>query len=129
MAKLVELIKFLDGELRGKINATVQLDILKDGRPAGEYYMVVKPGEVGYKEGKHEKPDFTVIAEDADLIQLLTNKLDPMQAFLGGKIKIQGNLMLGMQIQALRGKDFEGIAKEAFKKVGLEMPGQLKSKL
>merc|ERR1712217_502843 len=76
----------------------------KDGKPAGEYYLVVKPGEAGYKEGKHAKPDFTLVAEDADLIQLLSNKLDPIQAFMGGKIKIKGNMMLGMQFQELQKK-------------------------
>jgi len=37
----------------------------------------------------------------ADLQALLTGQIDPMNAFLGGKLRIQGDMNLALQLQKL----------------------------
>ena len=38
---------------------------------------------------------------DADLMAMAEGKLDGMQAFMGGKLKIKGNMMLAQKLQSI----------------------------
>lgn len=72
--------------------------------------MVVAGGEggdwsVGFKLGPGEIPaeattTVTLSAEDAVAMQ--TGELDPMQAFMAGRVQVEGDLSLLLQIQAIQ---------------------------
>mmetsp|Transcript_108378 Transcript_108378/g.169461 ORF Transcript_108378/g.169461 Transcript_108378/m.169461 type:complete len:103 (-) Transcript_108378:239-547(-) len=79
-SKIVQLIQLIHKEVRGDLKGVFQLNILKNGNPAGSFHLTVAPDQVGYAEGTHEKPSLTITAEDDDLVGLLSNKLDPVQA-------------------------------------------------
>jgi putative sterol carrier protein len=48
-------------------------------------------------EGKGEKPDATFTMLDDDFMQLAAGKLNPQSAFMGGKMKIKGNMAKAMK--------------------------------
>jgi len=39
--------------------------------------------------------------EDADMVGLVTGKLNPQKAYMQGKLKIKGNVMLTQKLQSL----------------------------
>ncbi|PVU89042.1 hypothetical protein BB561_005585 [Smittium simulii] len=50
---------------------------------------------------KSAKPSVTLILDDSDMSALLCSKLNPTTAFMSGKLKLEGNMMLAMKLQPL----------------------------
>lgn len=88
---LVAMIpKTLPGEKGKKADTTVQLNVT--GSQAGQWNVVIKDGKVNVAKGKHPAPELTVTADTDDVLAVANGKLDPTQAFMQGKAKVQGNL-------------------------------------
>ncbi|KAG9471693.1 hypothetical protein GDO78_013674 [Eleutherodactylus coqui] len=49
-----------------------------------------------------KKADCTITMADADLLALMTGKINPQTAFFQGKLKIAGNMGLAMKLQSLQ---------------------------
>ena len=43
----------------------------------------------------------TIHVDSADWIAMTTGELDPMQAFMGGKVRIEGDMSLAMSLQSV----------------------------
>lgn len=50
---------------------------------------------------KEGKPNTTLTVADGDFVQMATGKLNPQTAFMRGKIKISGNMMLAQKLGPL----------------------------
>jgi len=61
-------------------------------RPEGDVYLGTP---------KNGKPDCTVTVEDDDFLKLMVGKLNPQRAFMMGKLKIKGNIMLLQKLNSL----------------------------
>jgi len=68
------------------------------GAEPGDWYAVIKDGKVDVQQGAHPSPKMTLSADSEDYVKLFTGQLDPMQAFMGGKLKLQGDLNLAMKM-------------------------------
>lgn len=62
--------------------------------------MDLKEGKVYAGEPK-EKPNTVLTISDDDFILLATNKLNPQVAFMKGKLKVTGNVMLAQKLGPL----------------------------
>ena len=51
--------------------------------------------------GPHAKPDITIIVSDADFLDLASGKLNGQKAFMSGKIKIKGKMMLATKLDTV----------------------------
>ncbi len=71
------------------------------GPGGGEWYASVKDVACTVRRGKHEKPTTTIKMQDGDFLNLMSGKLPAMQAFTGGKLKIEGDLMKSQLIDKL----------------------------
>ena len=78
------------------LNATIQFNFT--GEEQGSWYAVIKDGAVKVDQGVNPGPTMTLTADSADYIKVFTGELDPMSAFMQGKLKLQGDLNLAMKM-------------------------------
>jgi putative sterol carrier protein len=88
--------KTLPGEKAQKADTTIQLNVT--GSQAGQWNVAIKNGNVTVAKGMHASPEITVTADTADVLAVADGKLDPMQAFMQGKAKVQGDLSEAMEL-------------------------------
>merc|ERR1712000_762150 len=67
-----------------------------------DWTVDLKNGSGSVKEGAHGKPDCTVTISDQDFVNLITGKANGQQLFMGGKLKISGNMALAMKLEVLK---------------------------
>jgi len=78
------------------LDATIQFNLT--GEHAMQGYMVIKDGQCSLAQGLAPQARLTVTAKSEDLMDIFTGKLDGMQAFMQGKLKIAGDMSLAMKL-------------------------------
>lgn len=74
--------------------AVIQYDISEP------VYHVLEAGTLEAFDGRADAPDVTIRVSDENLIRLLRGELNPMSAFMTGKLKVDGNVMLAQKLVA-----------------------------
>jgi len=77
--------------------AVVQWDVTAPDGPH-RYQLCVAEGACSVHEGASEKPRVTLALALPDLVRLAAGTLDGMQAFLAGRLRVSGDLMLAQQV-------------------------------
>ncbi len=79
------------------VDKTIQFDFT--GREAGTWNVHVHDGTVEYAQGPAQNPNATISADSDDWLNILSGALNPVNAFMAGKVKVQGDMNLAMQFQ------------------------------
>ncbi len=70
--------------------------------PGGvDWSVSISDGKCSATEGTHDKPNTTIIMSDEDFLALTSGKLKAMQAYISGKLKIEGDMMKAQLIEKL----------------------------
>lgn len=78
-------------------NAQGTFHFILNGEGGGEWALEVANGQCQVREGTTAQPNATVTMEASDFVRLYQNQMNPVQAFMAGKIKVTGNMGLMMQ--------------------------------
>jgi len=81
------------------LSKTFQWNITGD--EAGVWALKIDNGTGEVIPGGVEKPDVTFTVSDQDWIAITEGKLDAMNAFMSGRLKVAGDMMLAMRLQNL----------------------------
>jgi len=88
--------KFNTGAAAG-LDLTFQFNITDDEN----YYMVVKDGSLDVQKGDSSDANVTLIMDRETLVGIMTGETDGMQAFMGGKLRAEGDMMLALKLSEL----------------------------
>jgi putative sterol carrier protein len=88
-------------EQAADINATIQFDLSGEG--GGQWYVTASGGQATASAGTAPNPNLTLSASAADYLALFNGQLNPMNAFMQGKLRIKGDMALAMRLQKLFG--------------------------
>ena len=98
---LAELPKRFDPEAWGSENAVLVFNVT--GGQGGSWVARVQDGKLSVAEGTVDSPDMTMTVSDEDLLAMVNGDLNPVSAFMQGKVTIDGNVSLAMKLQSLLG--------------------------
>jgi putative sterol carrier protein len=79
-------------------NVTIQ-NVIDTPDGAKRYWMRFEAGSVKLEAGDAEKADATIEQDYDTAVALAKSELNPVSAFMTGKIRINGSMMLLMQLQ------------------------------
>eukprot|EP01006_Ploeotia_vitrea_P027602 TRINITY_DN60378_c1_g2_i1.p1 TRINITY_DN60378_c1_g2~~TRINITY_DN60378_c1_g2_i1.p1 ORF type:complete len:750 (+),score=411.41 TRINITY_DN60378_c1_g2_i1:31-2280(+) len=88
-------------ELVKKVGVVYRFDVKNDAGDEVSWLVDLKNGAGAVRAGDKGKADCIIIMKDADLVKLMTGKLNPQSAFMKGQLKIKGNMMLAQKLGAL----------------------------
>jgi putative sterol carrier protein len=89
---LLRMPEALDASAAGTTSAVIQYEISEP------VHHVLEGGELRAVEGRAEHPDLTVTVSDDDLLQLFGGRLDPMMAFMSGRLRVGGDVELAQRL-------------------------------
>jgi len=76
------------------INARVQFHIT--GNQGGDWVATIQNQKLSVESGTTPNPNLTLGADTQDIFNVLGGKLNPMKAFMQGKVQVKGDMGLAM---------------------------------
>lgn len=86
-----------NAEAASGINAVFQYEFSDDDN----YYVVIEDGTKDIQQGDHDSPTVTISTDIGTLVGTSNGSINGMQAFMSGKLKATGNVILAQKMQAL----------------------------
>jgi putative sterol carrier protein len=90
--------RFIPAKAEG-VNAVIQFNLSGDN--GGLFWLKIADGKCESGEGQAESPKMTLKAAADDWHAVSTGKMNAMQAFMSGKLKIEGDMGIAMKLQTM----------------------------
>ncbi len=82
------------------IDAVTFFDL--SGAMGGQWTVTIRDQKIALLKGEPaEQPTMTLHADGQDVLDIFSGKLDPMRAFMMGKLRVKGNYALAMKLTHL----------------------------
>lgn len=99
-AKIKEEVKKNPSKAKS-VNGVFLYNITENGKTVKQWTLDLKTPEVNEGSPKSGKADTTLTVGDVDFVDMAAGTLNPQVAYLKGKLKISGNLMLAQKLGPL----------------------------
>ena len=83
-----------------KLNKSFQFNVTA----SDTFSLVLKPGEISLKDGSISGPSTTVSATEEVLNDVFSGKMDPVKAFMAGKLKVSGDIFAAQKLTEIAKK-------------------------
>jgi putative sterol carrier protein len=88
------------------VTATMQYDVTTDDG-VKSWTVVVDNGTCTTSEGAADDPRLTLQLSLIDFVRLIFGQVEGPQLFMGGKLKLKGDMMFAMQMQTYFDRNFQ----------------------
>ncbi len=79
------------------IDTTVQIKIT--GPNGGDWIVTIKNQKLEVKEGTHSSPDLSLEMAETNYLDLVNGEMSGEKAFLTGKLRFKGNIVLALKLR------------------------------
>lgn len=86
-------------------NTRVNIQINATGLEGGEWGIRIQDQKCHVTEGKAENSDFSLTASSDDIIKIFLGELDPLRAYMQGKIQFKGRIKHALELTDLFSTD------------------------
>ncbi len=73
------------------------------GERGGEWWIKVQNQQAEVHRGVHPSPTMTLTSSAENYLAVVNGDMNPMMAFMQGKIKVKGNMELALRLQSMFG--------------------------
>ena len=98
-ALMQQAINAFQPEKAAGINAKVQFHIT--GNQGGDWVATIQNQKLSVEPGTAPNPNLTLAADTQDIFNVISGKLNPMQAYMRGKVHVEGDMSLAMRLFGL----------------------------
>jgi putative sterol carrier protein len=79
-------------------NTRANIQIIATGTEGGEWGICIIDQTCSVKEGRIENPDFSLTATADDILKIFLGELDPLRAYMQGKIQFKGRITHALEL-------------------------------
>lgn len=94
-----QAINAFQPEKAAGINAKIQFNI--SGDQGGNWVATIQDQKLSVDQGTTPDPNLTLAADTQDIFNVIGGRLNPMQAFMQGKLQVKGDMSLAMRLVEL----------------------------
>ncbi|MBT8766626.1 SCP2 sterol-binding domain-containing protein [Metapseudomonas boanensis] len=101
MTNVADVVKTMQSKFNAGAAAGLDLVFQFNIEDGDNHYLVVKDGTCDVQQGDAANPNVTLIMDTATLVGIMSGETDGMQAFMAGKLRAEGDMMLAMKLGEL----------------------------
>ncbi|QGZ31550.1 SCP2 sterol-binding domain-containing protein [Stutzerimonas stutzeri] len=101
MSNVDETIQGMKAKFNPSAAAGLDLVFQFNITDAENYYLVVKDGTCDFQKGESADANVTLIMDSETMQGVISGETDGMQAFMAGKLRAEGDMMLALKLSEL----------------------------
>ena len=101
MSNVDETIQGMKAKFNPSAAAGLDLVFQFNITDAENYYLVVKDGTCDFHKGESADANVTLIMDSETMQGVISGETDGMQAFMAGKLRAEGDMMLALKLGEL----------------------------
>lgn len=98
MANILEVFNDMKDKFNPSAATGLDLVFQFDVEDGDTYHLIVKDGTCEIVEGANDDPNVTLIMDTDTLVGVMTGTIDGMQAFMMGKLRAEGDMLLATKL-------------------------------